>query len=297
MNSSQTDVVANALNQAYLEIFPAPGIGERLEPIPEGSFVSITCSPVHGIDPTLDLMEALSERNLRLVPHIAARVVRDKNHLREILARLETAGINSVFCPGGDAPEAAGIYQSSLQLLRDMADIGHNIKNVGVAAHPEGHALVSDEDLLNILSRKQEVANYLVTQMCFDAELMMRWLKDIREAGVKLEAWIGLPGVADRAKLFKLSMRIGVGQSAKMLLRQKDLLKKMLQIKPYQPDDLLEDLAPCLADPLLDIGGFHLFSFNDIDRTERWRQEALSRYSVAGNEARSIVSEQHEDHA
>jgi methylenetetrahydrofolate reductase (NADPH) len=178
-----------------------------------------------------------------------------------------------------------------------MADIGHNIENVGVAAHPEGHALVSDEDLLNILIDKQEVANYLVTQMCFDAELMMGWLNDIREAGVKLEAWIGLPGVADRVKLFKLSIRIGVGQSAKMLLRQKDLLKKMLQIKPYQPNDLLEDLAPYLVDPLLDIGGFHLFSFNDIDRTERWRQEALSRYSAAGNEVRSVISDQREGHA
>jgi methylenetetrahydrofolate reductase (NADPH) len=82
-----------------------------------------------------------------------------------------------------------------------------------------------------------------------------------------------------------------------MLLRQKDLLKKMLQIKPYQPNDLLEDLAPYLVDPLLDIGGFHLFSFNDIDRTERWRQEALSRYSAAGNEVRSVISDQREGHA
>ena len=79
-------------------------------------------------------MESLAGRDLRLIPHVAARVVRDKNHLREILARFEAAGINSVFCPGGDAPEPVGVYQSSLQLLRDMADIGHNIENVGVGS-------------------------------------------------------------------------------------------------------------------------------------------------------------------
>ncbi|MFT5373019.1 MAG: methylenetetrahydrofolate reductase (NADPH), partial [Lysobacterales bacterium] len=54
---------------------------------------------------------------------------------------------------------------------------------------------------------------------------------------------------------------------------------KMLQLKPYQPDELVEELAPYLADLELDIPGFHLFSFNDIERTENWRQDAVRRYS------------------
>jgi methylenetetrahydrofolate reductase (NADPH) len=282
--------LVSALKQAYLEIIPAPGIEERLAPIPAGSYVSITCSPVHGIDPTLDLMDLLANRELKLVPHVAARVVRDKAHLRSILTRLEGAGIKSVFCPGGDAPEAVGEYQSSLQLLRDMADIGHKIEDIGVASHPEGHALIDDDALLDFLLKKQEVANYLVTQMCFDSRLLIDWLKRIRKAGVNLQAWIGLPGVADRAKLFKLSMRIGVGQSAKMLMRQKDLLKKMLQFKPYQPDELLEGLAPHMADKALDIPGFHLFSFNDIERTERWRQETIRQLEPVQKEADESLS-------
>ena len=283
MNEQQRNrVLTRVLEQAYMEIFPTPGIEDRLHPIPPHSYVSITCSPVHGVGPTLDLMERLAARELKLVPHIAARAVKDKAQLREIIARLEGAGIDSVFVPGGDAAKPAGIYESSLHLLRDMADIGHNIQLIGVASHPEGHAMASDEDLLEYLLAKQEIANYLVTQMCFDPDLIVRWLKSIREAGVNLKAWIGMPGVADRAKLFKLSMRIGVGQSAKMLLRQKDLLKKMLQIRPYQPDDLLDGLAPYLDDPVLDIPGFHLFSFNDVERTERWRQEALARCRPVG---------------
>ena len=282
MSSDQSNsVLSKALSKAYLEIVPAPGIEERMQPITAGSYVSITCSPVHGIEPTLELMEILADRDLKLIPHIAARVIQDKAHLREILARLQGAGINSVFCPGGDAVQAAGIYDSSLALLRDMADIGHDIEKVGVASHPEGHALVSDDELVEILIKKQEVATYLVTQMCLDSALVIRWLRDIRNAGVSLQAWIGLPGVADRGKLFKLSMRIGVGQSAKMLMRQKDLIKKMMQLKPYQPDELVEGLAPHLADPVLDIPGFHLFSFNDIERTENWRHTAVRRYSDA----------------
>jgi methylenetetrahydrofolate reductase (NADPH) len=270
--------IASALEKSYLEIIPAPGIEERLELVPAGTYVSITCSPVHGIDPTLDLMDRLAGRDLKLIPHIAARVIKGRQHLREILNRLDSAGINSVFCPGGDAPEPAGDYTSSLELLRDMSEIGHNIEEVGVASHPEGHALVSDEDLIKFLLQKQEHANYLVTQMCFDPAILIRWLQGIREAGVNMQAWLGLPGVADRSKLFKLSMRIGVGQSAKLLMKQKDLLKKMLQLKPYQPDELLEGLEPHMTDKQLDIEGFHLFSFNDVERTEQWRLDTIGRY-------------------
>ena len=179
--------------------------------------------------------------------------------------------------PGGDAPRPAGDYDSSLDLLRDIAEIGHRFEDVGVAAHPEGHPLVDDADLLRLLQEKQPFATYLVTQMCFDPEVLVGWLKRIREAGVTLPAWIGLPGVADIPKLISLSLRIGVGQSVKVLKRQKGLMSRMLTSRPYQPDDLLAGIQAHLGEPDLNIPGFHLFSFNDVERTERWRQATLDK--------------------
>jgi methylenetetrahydrofolate reductase (NADPH) len=217
------------------------------------------------------------ERRLKLIPHIAARMVRDKGHLREILARLEALKVESIFVPGGDAPVPVGQYNDSLQVLRDMAEIGHAIEDVGVAAYPEGHPLVSDEDLLWFLKEKQPYATYLVTQMCFDPHTLVNWLRDIRQAGVTLPAWIGLPGVADMSKLITLSFRIGVGQSLKLLKKQKGLLGKMIGIKPYEPDDLLEGLRPHIGDHDLIVPGFHLFSFNDVERTERWRAKTCEQ--------------------
>ncbi len=145
-------------------------------------------------------------------------------------------------------------------------------------AHPEGHPLVSERQLLQLLLEKQAYANYLVTQMCFDPMVLIRWLQKMREAGVTLPAWIGLPGVADRARLFILSTRIGVGQSARILLKQKGLLRRMLGIRPYRPDELLKGLLPQLGDSGMGIPGFHLFSFNDIERTEQWRREVFAYY-------------------
>lgn len=269
------------MDNAYLEVIPTRTIVERLVHLPRQSYLSITCSPVHGIGPTLDMVDELralpEERQLKLVPHIAARVVRDKSHLREILKRLDGAGIESVFVPGGDAVQPAGDYDCSLDLLRDMADIGHAFKDVGVAAHPEGHPVVDDAESLGLLNDKQQYANYLVTQMCFDPDVLIKWLQGIRRAGVSLPAWLGLPGVAEIPKLISLSLKIGVGQSVRVLKNQKGLVRKMISAKPYQPDELIAGLLPHLGDPVLDIPGFHLFSFNNVERTERWRVEVMDK--------------------
>ena len=280
-------ILAGMMEQAYLEIIPTKTIVERLIHLPRHSYVAITCSPAHGVGPTLDMVDELralpDKRQLKLVPHVAARVVRDKVHLREILARLDEARVQSIFVPGGDALEPAGDYDCALDLLRDIADIGHRFKYVGVAAHPEGHPLVDAAELLRLLMEKQKYSNYLVTQMCFDPGLLIGWLRSIRKAGITLPAWLGLPGVADIPKLIALSLRIGVGQSVKVLKKQKGLVRKMITARPYQPDDLLAGLQPHLDDALLDIPGFHLFSFNDVERTERWRVETLKNLTETTN--------------
>ena len=281
--SSNGQVLAGMMGQAYLEVIPTKTIVDRLVHLPQHSYLSITCSPATGVGPTLDMVDELralpEERQLKLVPHIAARVVRDKGHLREILARLDEAEVESVFVPGGDAVKPAGDYGCSLDLLRDIADIGHKFEDVGVAAHPEGHPLVDNDELLRLLRDKQQYANYLVTQMCFDSDVMISWLRTIRKAGVTLPAWLGLPGVAEIPKLISLSLKIGVGQSVNVLRKQKGLVRKMISAKPYQPDDLLAGLVPYLDDPILDIPGFHLFSFNNVEKTERWRVNTMKKYT------------------
>ena len=83
MNSANNrQVLASLLDQAYMEVFPTKTILDRLIHIPRHSYVAITCSPVKGLEPTLELVEKLralpEERQLKLIPHIAARMVRDK---------------------------------------------------------------------------------------------------------------------------------------------------------------------------------------------------------------------------
>jgi len=280
-SNSDGKTVSRLLGQAYLEVIPTGTILDRLVHIPRQCFVAITCSHKKGLEATLELVEKLrslpDERRLKLVPHVAARMIRDKGHLREILARLEAAGVESIFVPGGDIARPLGQYDNSLQVLRDMADIGHGIEDVGIAAYPEGHPLVSEAQLMWFLKEKQAFATYLVTQMCFDPVTLVTWLKAIRGAGVHLPAWIGLPGVTDMGRLFTLSLQIGVGQSLNVLKKQRNLLRNIMTVQTYEPDGLLEVLGQHLGDPRLIVPGFHLFSFNDVERTEKWRVKTCDR--------------------
>ena len=162
-------------------------------------------------------------------------------------------------------------------LLRELANIGHPFKHIGVAAYPEGHPSISDELLFDALRDKQELATYMVTQMCFDPAALLRWLQSMRERGITLPAWLGLPGVMNRTKLLITALRIGVGESTRFARRQSSLAGRLLRSANYKPDELLFQLGPDIASPELAIEGFYMFSFNQVGSTVTWREDLLRR--------------------
>ena len=70
------------LENAYMEIFPVPGIEERLGALQPNSHVAVTCSPTKGVDATIELSEKLIAQGFRVIPHIAAKCVSGENILK-----------------------------------------------------------------------------------------------------------------------------------------------------------------------------------------------------------------------
>ena len=119
------------LEAAYVEVMPIRSVEKQLDALPTGAGVTVTCSPSKGIEATLSLVEHLSQQDLTVIPHVAARQVTDTGHLKEILARLTDDGIKMIFVPGGDIEPPVGTFDSALQLLQAMADIEHGIDEIG----------------------------------------------------------------------------------------------------------------------------------------------------------------------
>ena len=188
------------LRSPRYEVFPAKGTEQAvLDWVPAGMTVTVTASPVKGLDATIELTERLAARGYRVVPHLAARSVADDAHLDAIVARLKAVGVDDVFVPGGDAPHPAGPFDGALPLLERLAEMGRPFSRIGITGYPESHPKIHDDVTIQAMWDKRRYASYIVSNVCFDAAGLGRWIQRIRGRGVTVAAVRGA-GRAGRAQ-------------------------------------------------------------------------------------------------
>jgi len=270
--------LADALRHASYEVLPFKSAEEKvLASVPTDVALTVTTTEAKGLGPTLDLATRLREQGYRAAPHLAARLVRDEAHLSDVVARLREAGVDSVFVIGGDAPEPAGRFPDALTLLEALDRIGHPFTSVGIGGYPEGHGKISDELIERALEAKAPHATQIITQLCFDAAETIRWARTARARGVDLPIRVGIPGAISRQKLIRVSAGLGLGQSARFLTKQQNMLWRFFLPGGYNPNKLVSRLTPAFPQADNGLEGFHVFTFNELDSTEAWRQNWLAR--------------------
>jgi len=271
--------LSELLRRSRFEVLPLDGIeDEVLEHLDTDTKVTVTASPSRGLEATLDLSERLARAGYPVVPHLSARLVRDREHLEEVLARLQEAGVRELFVPAGDATEP-GQYHGAADLLAAMGDARTRFERIGITGYPESHHLISDEETIRAMFAKAEMATDIISQLCFDPATIAWWIGAVRARGTRLPIWIGMPGCVDYSKLVRISMKIGMGESARFLRHNRNVLARMVT-RQFKPSRLLEGLAQVVTDPDANVGGFHLYTFNEVARTERWRRRTLDRLAT-----------------
>jgi methylenetetrahydrofolate reductase (NADPH) len=269
------------LRDPRYEVFPAKGTEQAvLDSVPRGMTVTVTASPVKGLDPTIDLTEKLAARGYRVVPHLAARSVTGEAHLAEIIARLQAAGVDDVFVPGGDATHPAGPFDSALPLLERLDELGSPFSRVGITGYPESHPKIHDDITIQAMWDKRRYASYIVSNVCFDAAQLSRWIQRIRARGVTLPLYVGLAGPAERTRLLRMAAVAGASESARFIGRHPSWILRFWVPGGYSPDRLLDRAAGVLTAPGSGVVGLHLFTFNQLQQTEHWRRAALERTGI-----------------
>jgi methylenetetrahydrofolate reductase (NADPH) len=275
--SSLVDVLRNAT----YEVLPFRNTEELvLAHVPSDVAVTVTTTEARGLGRTVALAARLRRHGYRAAPHLAARLVRDQAHLTDLVAQLRDSGVDSVFVIGGDATEPAGDFPDALSLLNGLQKTGHTFASVGIGGYPEGHGRISDELIDRALEAKAPYATHIITQLCFDAATTVAWARKVRQRGVDLPIRVGVPGAVSRQKLVRVSAGLGLGQSARFLTKQQHLFWRFFQPGGYRPNRLVERLTPAFARPDNGLEGLHVFTFNDLDRVESWRQGWLARLSA-----------------
>jgi methylenetetrahydrofolate reductase (NADPH) len=273
----EAHVVADRLRRSRLEVLPLAGIeDEVLTHLDRDVTITVTASPSRGLDPTLELSERLVHAGYTVVPHLSARLVRDESHLNELLDRALAAGIRALFVPAGDATAAAGSFEGAADLLEAMGSRRAEFEEIDITGYPESHHLIPDEETIRAMFAKAPMATHIISQICFDAATIAWWIGEVRRRGTDLPIWIGVPGSVSRAKLVQITMKIGLGESARFLRHHGNWVSRLMG-RRFAPDDLLRELTPVVADPAMGIAGFHIYTFNEVARTERWRRATLER--------------------
>jgi len=276
--------------RARFEILPLGRSEKEARQLPEPVRLTVTCSPKHGPDRSVEVAGRLRAMGHSVTVHVAARMVRDAEHLDTLLNGMAAVGADELFLIAGDADPPEGEFSSAVELAPIVAQHPKRPARIGISGYPEGHPKISDEALQQALLDKSAYADYVATQMCFDPKALTAWVARQRELGITLPVYVGMPGKVSRTKLLELSARIGVGPSLDFLRKQRGI--RALLSRGSTSDRLYDALAPALDDPRLGLAGFHIFTFNQLTDTFEWeraKEGTNTRHSAQSSAPRLYV--------
>jgi methylenetetrahydrofolate reductase (NADPH) len=257
--------------------------------VPAGTRVYVSAVPTRPMQEPIEAAVRLSKAGLEPVPHLAVRNFATAAELDEFLARMSgEAGVRRALVIAGDRDQPPGDFHSSVE-VNGGALQRHGIVEIGIAGYPDGHPRIPQQDLDRALADKLRaaettgVAVHIVTQFCFDAAAIVKWLVRLRDFGVEHPVRVGLAGPTNLATLLRYAKRCGVRASAQGLARQAGLVRQLFAMSA--PDALVRALAQTRAERHLGEIVPHFFSFGGLAPTARWAAAAAQgRIALEGGE-------------
>ena len=267
-----------------IEVSPSSNkkINDFREVLPVGTTVNVTEIPGSDPERILSTVHQLASQEMNAVPHIAARGIESLAALDGLITRYREAHVTEVLLIAGGYKQPVGDFSSSIDVLETGLLENLGIKKVGVAGHPEGSPDISKAELAHALKRKNAIAQesgldmYLETQFCFDAQAILDWEAQIREAGNRLPIRVGLAGPARLKTLIHFAVISGVGPSLQFLKKQARNVTKLLTVQ--DPYELIETLAPHI-DPQSPsaLESIHFYSFGDFSQTAYFANQLAAK--------------------
>jgi methylenetetrahydrofolate reductase (NADPH) len=249
--------------------------------LPPGAKVHLTAVAGRPYAESIGAAARVRAQGLEPVPHLCARDIESHAALDDVLTRLTRwASVRRLLIVGGDAHCGKGPFGSALELIESGLLQRAGIREIAIAGYPGGHPRLPEDVLNRALAAKVEAAAQtglsvsIVTQLCFDAQAALAWVRRLRALGIESPVRIGMAGPADLSSLIRLARRCGVRATAQSLTRHAGLTKHLLAAGT--PDRVIRPLAEAASEGALDRIAAHFFSASGAAATARWAQAAAS---------------------
>jgi methylenetetrahydrofolate reductase (NADPH) len=281
-----SEAIKKFLNDFSVEVTPkaASKIENFEDYIPSGTLVYIAHIEGTPIDEMVVTAKKINEQGFCAMPHFPARIIKDKNVLEDWISRYKNeANVSNALLIAGGANKPYGEYDSSIQLIESELFDKADFNNLHIAGHPEGSMDIDpDGSTTNVdqalswkneFSKRTDANMAITTQFSFDANSVISWANNIKEAGIDIPVHIGIAGPAKLQTLLRYSIECGVGASIKIIQkRAKDLTKLLL---PYKPTNIITELATYKANnPSFNIEKVHFFPLGGIKQVSDFVKEA-----------------------
>ncbi len=150
--------LARIASDPTFELLPLKSVDEQIAVPAAAARASRSRRPLpRASTPPLTVATRLAGDGFRVVPHLSARMVRDRAHLRDIVAALAAVGIGRIFVVGGDE-QHPGAYADGLSLLRAIcARSRRRSRRSACRATPKATQSIPDDTLLRALREKAAV--------------------------------------------------------------------------------------------------------------------------------------------
>ena len=263
--------------------------GKQIEKFPllkehmaAGATVFIALIEAQDLEAQINAAAELRRLGFEPVPHIPARFVRDEADLEaRLTAFRDKAGVTTVLALGGGAPEPIGKFDSAIQMMNTGLFQKAGITRIGIAGHPEGNPDITkklgEAALMQALTEKNAwlkangIGGFIATQFLFEAGPLALWAASLRQAGIDLPIYVGVPGPATIKTLVKYAAMCGVGNSARFIRKQALNITKLLSVS--EPTEFVDQLAKLHFDkPELNIAAPHLYPFGGFDKLFDWKK-------------------------
>ena len=246
--------------------------------------IAIPYLPREDNDARLAAARAVRTLGFEPMLHFSARRICSLAEFESFVQRAAAeAGVERCFVIAGDPSTAMGPFSDSASLI----DIGvferMGMKVIGVGGHPEGHPVMSEADRWEVLERKchsievRGMAPLIVTQFAFDAQVVLTWLKALRERGIDHPVRVGVPGPASIAVLARYAALCGVSACASMWSKYGVSIGKLFGTAG--PDLFVDRLASGLTQAHGKVS-LHFFPFGGIAQSVKWIEQYRSRVDV-----------------
>ena len=106
--------------------------------------------------------------------------------------------------------------------------LGHPFAEIGITGYPESHPFIDDATTIEAMFAEGAVRDVHREPDLLRPGVTARWIEDVWARGTRLPIYVGIPGAVQRAKLLRVSTRIGIGDSLRFLRKNGSFVSRFL---------------------------------------------------------------------